>query len=110
MQKTAGNPKGFKITSLLRPHLKLLLIGFLAVAGEGIANLLEPWPLKIVLDNVLRSKPTQGWLHTWILVHVRNNQLSVMKFAALAVLVIAHRSAPAAPMSKNMSPPAPASG
>ncbi len=27
---------------------------FLAVIGEGIADLAEPWPLKIVLDNVLR--------------------------------------------------------
>ena len=24
--------------------------------GESVANLLEPWPLKIVLDNVLKSQ------------------------------------------------------
>ena len=71
MEKSTRNPKGFKISGLLRPHLKLLVIGFLAVVGEGVANLLEPWPLKIVLDNVLKSKSTQGWLNSWILVDIR---------------------------------------
>jgi ATP-binding cassette, subfamily B, bacterial len=85
MQKSSG----FKITSLLRPHWKLLAIGFVGVLGEGVANLLEPWPLKVVLDNVLRSKPTQGWLNTWILSSFGNDKLGVLKFAALAVLTIA---------------------
>jgi subfamily B ATP-binding cassette protein MsbA len=80
---------GFKITGLLRPHLKLLVVGFLGVVGEGVANLLEPWPLKIVLDNVLRSKPTQGWLNHWIVSLFGNDKLSVLQFAALAVVVIA---------------------
>ena len=80
---------GFKISSLLRPHLKLLVVGFIGVVGEGVANLLEPWPLKIVLDNVLKSKPTQGWLNQWIVSSFGTDKLSVLKFAALAVLVIA---------------------
>src|SRR5580698_8960944 len=85
MQKSSG----FKITSLLRPHWKLLAIGFIAVVGEGVANLLDPWPLKIVLDNVLRSKSTQGWLNSWILTVFGSDKLGVLKFAALAVLAIA---------------------
>ena len=89
MDKSAGSSKDFTITSLLRPHLKLLVIGFLGVIGEGIANLLEPWPLKVVLDNVLKSKPAQGWLNTWILSYFGHNTLGVLNFAALAVLAIA---------------------
>ena len=93
MHNSAQKPRGFQLTSLLRPHLKLLVIGFLGVVGEGVANLLEPWPLKIVLDNVLRSKPTEGWLNTWILSSFGslsgNDKLGVLKFAALAVLAIA---------------------
>ncbi len=89
MNKTASSSKGFKITSLLRPHLKLLVIGFIGVAGEAVANLLQPWPLKVVLDNVLRSKATQGWLNSWILSTFGSNKLNVINFAALAVLAIA---------------------
>lgn len=89
MEKSASSSKGFTITSLLRPHLKLLMVGFVGVLGEGVANLLEPWPLKVVLDNVLKSKPAQGWLNTWILSMFGHNTLGVLNFAALAVLVIA---------------------
>ena len=89
MEKSASSSKGFTITSLLRPHLKLLVIGFVGVLGEGVANLLEPWPLKVVLDNVLKSKPAQGWLNTWVLSTFGNNTLGVLNFAALAVLAIA---------------------
>ena len=89
MAKIPGGTKGFKINSLLRPYRKLLAIGFVAVLGEGVANLLEPWPLKIVLDNVLRSKPAQGWLNEWILSRFGSSALSILNFAALAVLAIA---------------------
>jgi subfamily B ATP-binding cassette protein MsbA len=38
---------------------------------------------------VLRSKPTQGWLNTWILTSFGDDKMAVLKFAALAVLGIA---------------------
>ena len=81
--------KRFRLVDLLKPHSKLLVIGFLAVIGEGAANLLEPWPLKIVLDNVLKSRPMQGWLNTWIAGWLGTDKLAVLEFAALAVLLIA---------------------
>ncbi|HEX5229113.1 MAG TPA: ABC transporter ATP-binding protein [Bryobacteraceae bacterium] len=81
--------RGFTFTSLLRPHCKLLTIGFLAVVGEAIANLLEPWPLKVVLDNVLKSKSAQGWLNNWIIGIAGHDKLGALNFAALAVLAIA---------------------
>ncbi|MBV9769733.1 MAG: ABC transporter ATP-binding protein [Bryobacterales bacterium] len=89
MSQRLRNPGGFKLSSLLQPHRKLLVVGFLGVVGEGIANLLQPLPLKIVLDNVLKSKPAQGWLNTWILSTFGPDKLGVLKFAALAVIVIA---------------------
>ena len=75
------------ITSLLRPHSRALALGLAAAIGEGIAGLLEPWPLKVVLDNVLRSRPSHGWLNRMLLAAGGRN--SVHEFAALAVLAIA---------------------
>jgi ATP-binding cassette subfamily B protein len=83
------NKKEFRLLDLLKPHVRLLMIGFLAVLGEGAANLLEPWPLKLVLDNVLKSRPMQGWLNQWIGSWFGQNQLAVLEFAAAAVLAIA---------------------
>src|SRR5215813_11236269 len=77
------------IASLLRPHRKALAFGLVAVIGEGIANLLEPWPLKIVLDNVLRDKRTGGWLNNFISHVTGNDKYGILEFAAVSVLVIA---------------------
>jgi ATP-binding cassette subfamily B protein len=81
--------KSLRITDLLRPHYKILFVGLLAVIGEGIANLLGPWPLKIVLDNVLKSRDIHGWLNRFIQSTVGQDPLAALKFAAVAVLVIA---------------------
>src|ERR1044072_5784632 len=77
------------LRELLRPHMKLLALGLVAVAGEGIANLLQPWPLKVVLDNVLKSKATSGWLNQFIFSKIDGNKLALLEFAAFAVLIIA---------------------
>jgi ATP-binding cassette, subfamily B, bacterial len=89
VEQNSPNSRRFKITSLLRPHFKLLAVGFLGVLGEAVANLLEPWPLKIVLDNVLKSKHAQGWLNQWILSTFGDNKFGALNFAAAAVLAIA---------------------
>src|SRR5438132_6138604 len=77
------------IRQLLKPHIPSLLVGLLAVAGEGAANLLEPWPLKIVLDDVLRSHESHAAIMRRIHSIVGSDKLAMLKFACLAVLVIA---------------------
>src|SRR5271154_7217795 len=77
-----------KIRDLLQPHARLISIGLVAVIGEGIANLLEPWPLKIVLDDVLKSRSSNGWLNHLILSRFGGDKVLTLEFAALAVLVI----------------------
>jgi ATP-binding cassette subfamily B protein len=81
--------KSLTITDLLKPHSKILLLGLIAVIGEGIANLLQPWPLKIVLDNVLKSREIHGWLNSLIQSTVGPDRLAALEFAAVAVLAIA---------------------
>src|SRR3954469_4713525 len=77
------------IGSLLRPHIGALLLGFIAIAGESAANLLQPWPLKIVLDDVLRSRASHAWSMNLIHRLVGTDALAVLKFACAAVLAIA---------------------
>jgi len=89
MEKRATGPRSLTIRDLLRPRARILLLGFAAVLGEGVANLLAPWPLKIVLDNVLKSKATNGWLNQLIFSRFDDNKLAILECAALAVLVIA---------------------
>lgn len=74
---------------MLRPHRKALVLGTLAAVGDGIANLLGPLPLKIVLDNVLRSKAPTGWLNKLVMSAGAGNVMVVVHIAAIAVLGIA---------------------
>jgi ATP-binding cassette subfamily B protein len=89
MDKDSPKPSPLNIKELLRPHIKLLMLGLAAVIGEGVADLLQPWPLKIVLDNVLKSRDIHGWLNQFIVSTVGQDKLAVLRFAALAVLVVA---------------------
>src|SRR6478752_3205616 len=82
-------PPGLTIRRLLRPHAKGLTIGIAAVFIEGAASLAEPWPLKIVLDSVLKGKAGNGWFNELILSAAGTDKLAILKFAALAVLTIA---------------------
>lgn len=86
---TRTNKRGLSILELLRPHRRQLWLGLLAIAGESIADLLEPWPLKIVLDNVLHSKGSQGWLNNLIQHTAGTGAIRILIFACTAVLIIA---------------------
>ena len=78
---------------LLRPHSKQIVFAIMAVIGVGVADLLQPWPLKLILDNVLRSRPMEGWLNYFVLANLATDKLALVKFAAIVSLVIAAVSA-----------------
>jgi ATP-binding cassette, subfamily B, bacterial len=83
--------KPLTISDLLRPHSKALAVGLLAVIGEGAADLLQPWPLKIVFDNVLQAgqSHSHGWINRQVVSLMGTDRLAILKFAALAALAIA---------------------
>ena len=62
-------------------------MGLAAAVGEGAADLLQPWPLKIVLDNLLKDKPATGWL-THVIELFGDNKQAILLFAAVAALVV----------------------
>ena len=74
---------------LLRPHWKALSLALVAVAGETVTGLLDPWPLKIVVDNLLQSKPLPSWLAGVVAHFAGQNKFAVLNFAVAAVAGIA---------------------
>lgn len=83
--------KAWRVGDLLRPHWRALAAGLLAAVGEGTADLLQPWPLKVVFDNVLKARSLQGpgWLNHLILATAGENRLAILRWAAIAALAIA---------------------
>jgi ATP-binding cassette, subfamily B, bacterial len=98
----AKGPKGLGIIHLLRPHWKALTLALLAVAGETVTDLAEPWPLKIVLDSLLQSKRVPGWM-SGIVAWFGPNKLAVLNFAVAAVALIAVVGALSSYLEKNLT-------
>ena len=51
------------IGGLIGPYRKTLVIIFLAMLVETLMSLATPWPLKIILDNVVGDHKMAPWLH-----------------------------------------------
>lgn len=80
--------KKIRIIDLLYPHWATLGLAFVAVVGESVTDLLEPWPLKIVFDYVFGSKPMPEWL-AGVVGWLGHDKFAALNFAVLAVLAIA---------------------
>src|ERR1700681_4052524 len=78
-----------RITQLLRPHRKALTIALFAVLAETLTYVLDPWPIKIVLDNVLESKKLPVWLGGFVSGMYGQDKLAILNFAIASVAAIA---------------------
>jgi len=91
-----GDPKAsssaartaLRITALVRPHWKTLALAVVAVVGETLADVLQPWPIKIVVDNVVQSKRLSPWLEN-ISDLIGSDKYATLNLAVAAVALIA---------------------
>jgi ATP-binding cassette subfamily B protein len=76
------------VSHLVRSHWKALTLALLAVLGETVADIAEPWPVKVVIDNVLQHKrlpPRLDAVVGWF----PQNAYATLNFALAAVILIA---------------------
>ena len=66
------------LTPHLKPHRPLVAGGFLALFGEVLFRLLEPWPLKFVIDAVIGPGASQN-----------PSMMRLLVLAAISVIAIA---------------------
>ena len=81
--------RGLRLIDLLRPHWKALTVALVAVLGETLTVILEPWPIKIVVDNILQSKKLPAVLGDIVTGLFGQNANAIVAFAVAAVAVIA---------------------
>jgi ATP-binding cassette subfamily B protein len=89
MPKNPSSVTHSNISNLIRPHWKALSLAFVAVLGEAFSDVLEPWPIKVVIDNILQSKKLPGWLQGFIPPIFGQERLQILDFAVTAVVGIA---------------------
>ena len=89
------------VLALLRPHAKPLAVAAVAMALQGLSELFEPWPLKIIFDYVLGSKAMPSWLDAWL--RDGHDRLTILNIAAGSVVIIAVVNAVSAYADKYLS-------
>jgi ABC-type multidrug transport system fused ATPase/permease subunit len=82
------------IGSLIRPYRGTLVGIFVAMLVETVMSLATPWPLKVILDNVVGDHKMAPWLHRLIEpmlesgARLHESRLHVAGVAALAFVAI----------------------
>ena len=71
--------------------------------GETLADVLQPWPIKIVVDNVLQSKKLPDWLERILPGLFAGDKYGTLNFAVAAVAVIAVMGAVSAYVEKYLT-------
>src|SRR5258708_13022857 len=84
----SNQPRKLSMTGLIRPHWKALTLAFVAVLGETLSDVLEPWPIKIVIDNILQSKKLPAWMQGFVASAFGNDNPPILNFAIPAVPAI----------------------
>jgi ABC-type multidrug transport system fused ATPase/permease subunit len=77
------------VGSLIRPYRGSLVIILIAMLIETVMSLATPWPLKIILDNVVGDHKMTPWLHHLIGPLLESgSRLHVAALASLAFVLI----------------------
>jgi ABC-type multidrug transport system fused ATPase/permease subunit len=78
------------ILSLVRPYKGTLLLILLAMLVQTVMSVAAPWPLKIILDNVVGSHKLPSWLdHLLGPILSGTGKMQIAVAAAIATVVIA---------------------
>src|SRR5499433_2012017 len=77
------------VAKFIRPYLPYLAVALLGALGETAADLLQPWPLKILFDNILRSEPLPPGIGGLLEPIFGPGASGILAFALSAVLAIA---------------------
>ena len=80
---------GRLIAQLLRPYRGWLAIIMVATGLETAMSLAAPWPLKIILDNVVEGRAPPAWLGHAASLLPGDSLMRMAAFAAVATVLIA---------------------
>ena len=81
--------KRFWFSRILRSYWKTFAVALLAVLGETVADVLEPWPIKVTIDNVVQAKSLTGRWGAFVSGLFGDDRFAILYFALAAVVAVA---------------------
>jgi subfamily B ATP-binding cassette protein MsbA len=88
METPAGGKRRL-VVELLRPYRSWLIIILLAMLVETAMSLAAPWPLKVILDNVVGTHKPPHWLAPFQDSLFGHSKMQLAALAGIATLLIA---------------------
>jgi len=73
---------------LSRPYKKWVVIILFAMIIETVMSIATPWPLKIIIDNVVGHHKLPQWLNWMDFIFSGENKIQMAAFAAIGFVVI----------------------
>jgi len=102
--KLKGKLKGnVSILRLIRSHWRGLSLALAAVLGETITDVLQPWPIKVIVDSIVQSKKLPGWLSGPVTHLFGADKHAILNFAVASVAAIAVLGAISSYIEKYMT-------
>ena len=79
-----------RVLAYLRPYWPLALVSVVLIFVGGVVGLATPWPLKILVDNVMAGKPLPEPFQSWIGGWGRSTLLYVAVFASFFITLLVY--------------------
>src|SRR5688572_12012185 len=76
-----------RVVRYLKPYWPLATLLGVLIALGGAAQLLAPWPLKVLVDHVLGNHPLPDWMA--LLLGSESSRSALLFFTVIAGLVVA---------------------
>ena len=88
-REVRNKERQISLAALVLSQWKMLALGLLAALGSVAADILQPLPLKIVIDNVLGAKALPQWLAPFLSFVFGTNKAAILNFAVVSVVLVA---------------------
>lgn len=72
----------------VRPYKRIMAVTVVLELTQSSLGLLDPWPMKVLIDNGLSGKPLPAWLGRLLLVPFASPRVAIILGAVLAGLVL----------------------
>ncbi len=72
----------------LTPYVGLLVLSVIMIVAVALLDIIAPWPVKYIIDNVIGGRPLTGPVGDWLLANVGTDQRLLTAVLGLALLII----------------------
>lgn len=86
LKKSKGLSK--LVLKQVRPYIKWLVLIFFAMILETLMGLAAPWPLKIIIDNVIGNESLPGWLQWLNNFSISHDKMALAASASVLLVLI----------------------